>query len=376
MGIKFESWTKRVRRDKRVEKGKKGVIGEEKKRISGFNRAGFTMIELIISLIIMAIISLISFDILRKVYRNYVITREVTRLNLKTETILSILASKLQNRLKNSIIGVECNVTNGDCEAGNVIGFKPVAQIRNDERDKYPVLEWIEVDRTAKIGIWNDSIKNLEPGWSGFIDLRQTQYSTANDDCKNYWTIVTPYSNSNIVQQVVGNYLKQWGVEGAEDVFGNWLVGLVFGGPGGRGTLSDDFNSSYGYYQNWSDQIYMVVEINGNQWKICRPGVSDEERKTRQNVKIFQTYYLVKGGGAIVPVTTGNGEFNLTYRFNYFPWLDQKYTDGNSTIIGDHITFFQFKEEQGNLRLYLCITSDNIDLKEYNLTVCKEKVVF
>lgn len=339
-------------------------------------RAGFTMIELIASIVIMGIISAISINILVKVYRHYVIVRELSKLNIKTETILSILASKLRNRLKNSVIGVECDVTNGNCIKGNIVSFKPVSQIRDDERDKYPVLEWIETDGYGRIGEWNDSYGNLYPGWSGFIDLRQTTYTQKSDPCQNYWTIVTPYSDPQVEQEILGSFFQQWGVNGANDIFGNWLVAVVFGGPGGRGTLSSDFNSSYGYYGNYAEQVYMVTNINGDRWTLCRPNVSDTERQIRQNVKIFQDYYLVKGGGAIVPVATGNGEFNLTYFFNYFPWLGQKYTDGNSTIVGDHVTFFQFKEEDGNLRLYLCITTDNVDLKEYNLTVCKEKVVF
>jgi Tfp pilus assembly major pilin PilA len=327
-------------------------------------KKSFTIIELIATIVITAILGTIALDILRKVYRHYVVTRELTKLNIKTEAILNLISSNLQHRLKNSLIAISCNVSTGDCDRANIDDFLPVNQIP-DNNDSYRVLEWLQIDRYGRIGEWNGTL--LKPGWSGFVDLKNgdtTQLSDGN------WSIATPYSDPTIIQDILGDYFKQWGISGNNDVFGNGLAVLVFGGPAGRGTISADYNNSYGYYHYPAEQLYFVEPQTNTKWKIYQVSVNQDE------VKIFQDYYILRGGGAIVPVPIGNGEFNLTYRFNYFPWLDQNYTDGNSTIIGDHITFFKFREKNGNLRLYICITTDNIDLKEYNLTVCKEKVVF
>jgi hypothetical protein len=80
---------------------------------------------------------------------------------------------------------------------------------------------------------------------------------------------------------------------------------------------------------------------------------------------------------ALVPVcNSAMNDCNLTLRFNYFPWKGQNYLDGNSSILATHITQFKFREDGGIMRVYLCITSDSARLTDYNLTICKEKVVF
>ncbi|MEO1942535.1 MAG: hypothetical protein ABGW77_06580, partial [Campylobacterales bacterium] len=202
--------------------------------------------------------------------------------------------------------------------------------------------------------------------WSGLVDLIQTTQETDGN-----WTIITPYSNSSTIQDVLGAYFRQWGVQGNDDVFGNELVVLVFGGPAGRGTLSSEFNNSYGYYIYPAEQIYGIIPNDETNWTLVQLTTNQGQ------VKIFQDYYLLRGGAAIVPVQEpGKDDFNLTYHFNYFPWRDQNYTEGNSTLLADHITEFKFREKNGNLIIYICLTTDNADLAEYNLTVCKEKVIY
>lgn len=326
-------------------------------------RRSFTFIELIASIVITAILGTIAIDILQKVYRNYVVSRELTKLNLKTQMVLNLLSAKLQNRLKNSVIGIKCNVEDGGCKKADIQDFLPVGEIPEESNKEYRVLEWLQIDRYGRVGEWNGTL--LKPGWSGLVDLIQTT-----QEADGNWTIVTPYSSASTIQDILGAYFQQWGVPGSDDVFGNELAVLVFGGPAGRGTLSSEFNNSYGYYIYPAEQIYGIIPNSETNWTLVQLTTNQEQ------VKIFQDYYILRGAAAIVPVQIKEGEYNLTYHFNYFPWKDENYTEGNVTLLADHVTEFEFKEVNGNLVIYICITTDNADLAEYNLTVCKEKVIY
>jgi Tfp pilus assembly major pilin PilA len=321
-------------------------------------KKSFTLFELIIVIIILGIIGTISVEILQKLAKNYILQKEMNKLVQKTDFALNIIASKLKTRIKNSVIVSEYNETTGE-PTGDFIS---ISMLTPDLTSKYKVLEWLNYSIYSKRGMWNDSLKHIQPGWSGFVDLNETNVSDGDE-----YNISTPDSNFTMVQLIDGNWTQEWGINGYNNVFDNRLDVLLFSGPDGRGDISD-INNSYGWYGSKATKLFAIGKMDDKDLNLSAIDKSD-------STTVYEGYYVINSAMAIVPLKNGD-EYNLTLRFNYYPWQDQNYTEGNSSILVTHVTKFKFKEENGLMRIYICITSENQKLSDYNLTLCKEKVVF
>jgi prepilin-type N-terminal cleavage/methylation domain-containing protein len=334
-------------------------------------KKSFTLMELIIVIVIMGILGTISIEILQNTYQNYVKTKELNKLSVQTDLALNLIASKLQDRIKNSVIAVECNASldsshTDSCVYDSNKSFIAASSLTSADSSLYPVIEWLYTPVYSRRGIWDSVNQNIKPGWSGFVDLKKTSSAPSGDE----YNITTPDSNFTVVQQIDGNWSQRWGISGYSDVFANKIDVLVFSGADGRGDF-DDVNNSYGYYGNSATRVF---EINATSDENLSLKAITESNSTT----VYEGYYLVRGGMAVVPVyNTSTNDYNLTLRFNYFPWKSQMYMNGDSSLLATHVTQFKFKEEGGVLRLFLCITSPNVKLRnDLNLTICKEKVVF
>jgi hypothetical protein len=269
--------------------------------------------------------------------------------------VLNTISAKLKTRIKNSVIASHCD------ENGNPNGdFISISEVNGSSY--YNVLEWLNYSIYSKRGMWNENLKKIKPGWSGFVDLKKTK-EYGNDR----YEIITPDSNFTLVQLIDGNWSESWGINGYNNVFDNNLSVLVFSGADGRGDLGD-INNSYGWYEHNATKVFAINKLNDTDLNITAVTESD-------STTVYEGYYIVNSAVAIVPVKDGD-EYNLTLYFNYYPWKKEKYTDGNNSVLATHVTKFKFKEKNGLLRIYLCITSENKKLSENNLTLCKEKVVF
>jgi prepilin-type N-terminal cleavage/methylation domain-containing protein len=320
-------------------------------------KKSFTLIELTIVIVILGILGTISIEILHKLANNYIMQKEINKLSLKTDLVLNIISSKLKTRIKNSVIASKCD------ENGNPLDdFIAISQLNSKNKDKYKALEWLSYSIYSKRGMWNNNLNRISPGWSGFVDLKNTK-DYGNDKYK----ITLPDSNFSIVQEIDGNWTEAWGIKGYENVFDNNLDVLIFSGADGRGDFGD-INNSYGWYEHNATKVFSINRIGDIELNIT---AIDESNSTT----VYEGYYIVNTAVAIVPVKVGD-EYNLTLYFNYYPWKKQKYTDGNNSVLASHVTQFKFKEENGLMRIYLCLTSENKKLSDYNLTFCKEKVIF
>lgn len=338
-------------------------------------KRGFSLLELIFVLIILGILATIAVEILLKVAQNYTISRAVNTLNFKTDLILNELGSKLEGRIKNSVIATECNATKNECIKGDVSDFISINELSEENADKYPVLEWINFSIFSKRGEWSDSAKRVIPGWSGFVDLKKTEKND-NDD----YNITIPYSKMSTIQVIDGNWSERWGISGYNDVFSNQIDVLIFSGPLGRGAFND-INHSYGWYKNLyadnkAQKVFKIIDI-----------INDDLKNTKIRVKTvddtndttaYEGFFIVNSAFAVVPsYNVDTKDYNLTLFQNYYPWKKQMYTDGNASLLAIHVTQFKFKEQNGLLRLYICIQDPSVHInKNENLTVCKERIVF
>jgi len=123
--------------------------------------------------------------------------------------------------------------------------------------------------------MWDNNLKRIQPGWSGFVDLKDT-VSYGNDKYK----IKTPDSNFSIVQEIDGNYSEAWGINGYNDVFDNKLDVLVFSGSDGKGDFSD-INNSYGWYNHKATRVFSIKKINDTELNLS---AIDESNSTTVTV--------------------------------------------------------------------------------------------
>ena len=337
-------------------------------------KKSFTLIELIVVMIIMGILATIAVEILLKVYKNYSITKSENKLVFEADLVLNKIASKMENRIANSVIATECNATNNDCKKGNVKGFISIQDLTPDNASKYPVVEWLEKDIYSRRGEWNGTL--IIPGWSGFVDLKKTK-TNANDD----YNITIPYSKMSIIQDIDGNWTESWGINGYGNVFENNLSVLIFSGSDGRGAFND-INHSYGWYEtlypdNKAQKVFAIIKDDINT-TLNNATIRIKTIDDTNDTTVYEGFFIVKGAQAIVPVyNSDTDDYNLTFIQNYYPWRDENYTEGNSSLLATHIVQFKFREEGGMLRIYICIQNPEINLENnQKLTVCKEKVVF
>jgi prepilin-type N-terminal cleavage/methylation domain-containing protein len=340
-------------------------------------KKAFTLIEILIVIVILGILATITTKILIKVYENYYYSKVYNRLAYKTDMALNIIASKLTNRIKNTLIAVKCetdSTSGNNCIDGKVEGFNALSVVSSEnesERDKYKVLEWLGEDVYSKRGMWDDNVKRVVPGFSGFVDLKKTVVGT-NDT----YTIISPYSRFDYVSAIDGNWTESWGISG--DIFSNKYEVLIFSGSDNRGDILD-INTSYGYYHNPATRVFeiddykMSKEANG----LYDTNLSIKAITPSNSTTVYEKYFLVNSAYAIVPVyNASTNDYNLTLFFNYYPWNNQIYTYGNSSLLVSNVTRFKFKEENGVVRILLCIDAPDIKVDNQPVTVCKEKVVF
>jgi prepilin-type N-terminal cleavage/methylation domain-containing protein len=324
-------------------------------------KKAFTLIELLLVIVITGILGTIGFEILQKIAKNYIVQKEMNKLALKTDITLNIIAAKLKTRIKNSAIGSHAD-DNGNPNGEFISTSNNTIGTVKYNKKYYNVLEWLSYSIYSKRGMWSDELKRIQPGWSGFVDLKKTE--NYGDD---KYKIVTPDSNFTIVQLIDGNWSEVWGVDGYDNVLDNNLDVLVFTGASDRGDFNN-IRNSYGWYGTKATRVFAINKLSDTELNLTAVDKSN-------TTTVYEGYYIVNTAMAIVPVKNGE-DYNLTLRFNYYPWKDENYTEGNTTLLATHVTQFKFKEENELFRIYLCLTSENQKLKDYNLTFCKEKVIF
>ena len=74
-----------------------------------------------------------------------------------------------------------------------------------------------------------------------------------------------------------------------------------------------------------------------------------------------------------MPEPFGSDDFNLTLYYNFQPWDGENYTQGESSVLMEHVSSFKFMQYGETIRIKLCIRDDKTG-GDYGF--CKEKVVF
>ena len=289
----------------------------------------FTLVEMVFVIVVLGIVAAIGSSIIAKIYESYIYSRNINELQTKTELALTQISKYLSYRVKSSIIARK----------------SPTKFVSlSDANDSYKILEWIGYDNEGFEG------NSSGPGWSGFIDLENSE--------TNKSQIKTPGSQLLYSERII-NALSNNDVNIS---LPNSSAAIIFDG------LPADFNvSQYGWNNGGTEQHNYVFRVQ-------RSGQDVLKFIENKPSIIYEHYKLTWSAYALVPNPLNGSDVNLTLYYNFRPWMGEKYSDGNSSVLAEHVTTFRFLQKGDTIRLKLCIT--NPIFNDTNISFCKEKVVF
>lgn len=293
-------------------------------------RPAFTLLELVVVIVVFGIVASIGADIISSMYKNYLRTRTINRLQAQTEITLEQIAKRLQYRVKESVIVRQQN--------GILL---PLSS--DDVNETHTILEWI--------GYSNESLRGTTvPLWTGLIDFDDPNTN------KGAKTLVSPGSNFTSTGALM-NVLTN----GDVDLTAGKEAALIFKRPSNPAEFG------------WRDDN----NTDGSNALKVRVGTNQDELDINSTLPddIYEHYYLAHTAYALEPVGNTN-DFNLTLRYNYQPWLGQFYTAGSEAVMAQNVRLFRFRQDANLIRLKLCLHDNNQTGVGDFIVTCKEKVVF
>jgi len=294
-------------------------------------RTAFTLIELLFVIVIMGILSKFGVEFLAQAYNNFISSNINNTLQAQSEAAVETIASRLQYRIKDSIIAKKAN---GD--------FKALAS--SDYGASATILEWIGSDIDGFRG-------NSLPMWSGVIDL--------NNSISSSTLLVSPETNTTALNTLI-DVLSNGGSDINDSAI--YFVG-------------SDTNIRTGY--GWDTNLIAIDAQSGAMHPV-KAGVninefvpikgSDGTLNNFNGVDVYEYYQFAWSAYAVVHSADGN----LTMYYDYQPWKGQSYTSGKHATLMENVDTFRFKAIGSIVKIQVCVNSSVME--DYSL--CKEKTIY
>lgn len=288
-------------------------------------RKAFTMLELIFVIVIMGIIGKFGVEFLAQAYEGYIFGKINNSLQTDSATAVEFIAKRLQDRVKDSIIARKSSDRS----------FEALGSATGSE---YNVLEWIGGDVDGFRGN-SESTPNF-PNWSAVLDLRNNE---ANSTIQ-----VSPETNTSAISKLIGILSN-----GSSDINNS---AIYFIGS------NSDINTSYGWNVEHNHTSLFPINSTNKIYQF-------EGNFTDSTV--WEYYKLTWSAYALELNTTTH---NLSLWYNYQPWENEDYTDGNQTLLMNNVDTFQFMAIGSIVKIQVCVFSDLVKNSEYSL--CKEKTIY
>jgi len=297
-------------------------------------RNAFTMIELIFVIVVMGILSKFGAEFLAQAYNNFIFSSTNNQLMSKSASTIEFIASRLQHRIKDSVI-VRQAINNN--------AFTALSSA--NAGTKYLVLEWISTDIDGFRGLNN-------PYWSGILDLDAGVALGTN-------TLVSPKTQTNNINALI-NALSN-GNSNIND------AALYFIGS------NSDING-YGWngaaLANQNSVMHPIQNIAGNSTQFT----SSIAGQDFTGVDVYEYFKLAWTANAVV-VTYNNADNigDLDFYYDYQPWNGETYwNNGQHFPLMEDISTFQAIAIGSIIKLQVCTKSNLIEV--YSL--CKEKTIY
>ncbi len=295
-------------------------------------RAAFTMLELIFVIIIMGIIGKFGVSFLAQAYKSFIFSQVNSNLQSKSESAVEIIAARLQNRIKDSVI------------ARTAKNAAPVA-IADASGKNYTVLEWVGIAQESRRGTSMGATPYL-PDWSGIIDL----------DAGNKNMIVSPQTDTSKINTMIAD------LNASGTTIDNAAIYFV--------GANSNVQTGYGWNGKLNDQQGAMHPIKRVAGRV--DAFTSSNGVDFSGIDVYEYYLLSWSAYAIVyePGTNGKGTLRLYY--DYQPWNGEKMTNGKDAILMEDVSTFQFMAIGSIMKIQVCTKSDLVE--EYSL--CKEKTIF
>jgi len=295
----------------------------------------FTLIELVFVIIIMGILGKFGVEFLAKSYKSFIFSKVNNELQSSSSYAVELIASRLQYRIKDSVIARTTKASTVPVGIGSV-----------NNSTTYEVLEWVGYDNEGFRGHTYNAGVYL-PTWSGILDL----------DRGNANNLVSPVTNTTDINTTISNL--SGGTSSVAD------IALYFIGSG------SDITTGYG----WDGTTALINLQQGSMHPVRSTGiVTDFVSSTGTNfagVDVYEYYQLAWTAYAII-----NENGTLMLYWNYQPWLGESYNDAGinvkSAIIMEDVDTFRFKTVGSVMKIQVCVNSNLVE--DYSL--CKEKTIY
>jgi len=299
-------------------------------------KKAFTIIELIITMVILSIVASITSGLIAKAYKGYNQTNSIHKANLKLEIALSSIVNRLEYAIDGTIVKRKSAIE---------------IEIINKAPSDYSILEWVGYDKDGfeannKITGTVHDLK-YQPAWSGFCEIKGSTSTL----------ISTPGSDLNFADEVI-------------DILSNHRAGLT------NNQVAVFFPGNYDYtnigYINTgpdADGVGLIKRHSNNTFTLSKP-----------IKRITEHYKLAWSAYAVVPknFNATDNTFDLVLRYNFKPWngehYNSTYTVNHEKLLATNVTVFKTYATENRIHIKLCI-KEKYGINK-NASICKERVVF
>ncbi|MFC2074316.1 type II secretion system protein [Campylobacterota bacterium] len=294
-------------------------------------RRGFTLIEIILVLVVLAILSAGTFKAIEAIYTRSAQAKAMTDLSLQSQIVLDQLSILLYNRIPNSVIGYDAN--DATCE--------PIGELSVSK----PILEWL--------AIADDEL--LRGDYDGFVDMNAS------------------WPKPKLI--VPGNKMTD-----------NTNLNLIFAGTFDGG--SEDISACYGAF-GWHTAASSDLSFDFNFLPDNNISITD----VKLPEFIYEKYYLtntayavargadVNVSGCTIDSSIVVNDNTLLLFYNYYPYKTPSETFcgdggvGDVTVLAQDVTAFSAQETNNIIRLSIDMQRE-IRGKTCGVHVSKQKAVF
>lgn len=310
-------------------------------------RKGFTLIELIFAIVLMATVGGITSGMLGTVYENYAEQKEIARLSAKSNEIINQLEKYLNRSIRSSIMLHNGNKSGGKLDVYTEANYKPIVSVSNEDLNGTKFLIWIDIDKENLQG------DGPNPNYNEWINIKTSSGKNIKSNGNKFKNII------NVSKNILGS------TTAAPAIY------FVYGNS--QGTPYEKFYNTTTTTD--STAIFAMdtsATINDNDFQLINTPK-----------EIGEIYYFSNTAYAI---KLNNKQLSLVYDFQ--PWekitsgtdngKGETILNGKEEILSDNVSSLKIWSEYNSIRIKLCITSNQIiDIddtgKNIYAEVCKER---
>jgi prepilin-type N-terminal cleavage/methylation domain-containing protein len=295
-------------------------------------KTAFTLIEMIFVIVILGIVAGMTFIQVSSVYEDMMQKQNSGELESEAKMVLEQITARLSSSIKDSLVAMT-----GTDGAVCVPVSGPL-----DKNTKY-ILAWVGKSDEANLGLWDETLGDYKPGWSGFVDVSGSSMTS----------IITPGSRLDNAEIIINGLT---GLTASLSTNPNSPVALYFNASGSNiNACSDFFNNTSGSFK-----LYRVHR-NGTQNTL---GLIDTPPQISEQYTLSHSAYAISREGSYL------------WLYEFRPWLGQN-PNANATnrkLLGQNVSGFGFKWSGGLFRINVCVSKKTPS--GYDIEVCKEKAIF